>query len=368
MFTPPARSDKRVRLGVVGAGVIGKRHISTIVAEPRAQLVAIADPSAQAQEIAQAHGVDRFGDIAAMLASARPEGVIVATPTEHHGEAVLAALGAGVHVLVEKPIAATMQEANAIVGRSRETGVRVLVGHHRRYYPLMHRAVEIVQGGSLGALVAVSGQWTALKPAAYFSSDWRKRRAAGPVLTNLIHEMDTLRFICGEVTHVGAVIADSIRGHDKEETAAIVMRFENGACGTFLLSDVAPSPWAWEFATGENPLFPTSNQNTHRFSGTLAALEFPKLTLWHHDGAASGWNHPISSHDVAFENVDAFAEQCRHFCAVIRQREVPRIPAEDATRTLAATLAVFEAAQTGRVVAPEAGRLTSASVPPHVSR
>ena len=351
MSTPRDKSTGRVRLGVVGVGMIGARHVSAIAAESDAELVAIADPAPAAKAVAAAHGVECYSSAGAMLKATRPDGVVVATPTERHCDDVLAALEAGAHVLVEKPITATMQEANAIVARSRKVAREVLVGHHRRYYPVLHRAAEIVRDGSLGALVAVSGQWTVLKPEIYFAPDWRKTRAAGPVLTNLIHELDSLRFICGEVTHIGAMTANAVRGHDKEETAALVMRFENGALGTFLLSDATPSPWAWEFATGENPLFPAAHQNTHRFTGTLAALEFPRLALWRQDASATGWEHPISRHEVAFGNVDALTAQCRHFCAVVRRREPPRVPAEDAARTLAATLAVFDAAQKGTVVA-----------------
>ncbi len=351
MSTARTSAGQRVRLGVVGVGAIGQRHVCAIAAEPGAELVALADPAAAARDVAQVHGVECYPSAGAMLEAARPEGVVVATPTQRHCDDVLAALEAGAHVLVEKPISATRQEADAIVGRARQTGLHVLVGHHRRYYPLLHRAAEIVRSGSLGALVGVTGQWTVLKPDAYFEPHWRRKRAAGPVLTNLIHEVDSLRFICGEVTHVSAMTAKAVRGHEKEETAALLLRFDNGALGTFLLSDATPSPWAWEFATGENPLFPPSHQNTHRFTGTLAALEFPRLALWRHDGAATGWEHPIRRHEVTFRSVDAFTEQCRHFCAVIHGREQPRVPAEDAARTLAATLAVFDAAQNGTVVA-----------------
>lgn len=341
-----------VNLAVIGAGVIGKRHIAAIADTPSARLVAIADPDPGSASLAESHGVRWFGDTEAMLEAMKPDGVIVATPTEHHLAPVLAALDAGAHVLVEKPIAATIEEADRIIAKSAETGRHVLVGHHRRYYPLVEKARELVRDGALGRLVAVTGQWNVLKPASYFAPDWRRKREAGPLLTNLIHEMDSLRYICGEVVGVSAEISCDVLGYEKEDTAALVMRFENGALGSFMLSDQTPSPWAWEFATGENPAFPRSGQNAWRFMGDKAALDFPNLALWTHAAGESGWNYPMTQQAIDCDLGDAFAAQCRHFRAVIDGREEPRITARDATNTLRATLAVFEASESGKRVVP----------------
>lgn len=339
-----------VRLAVVGAGTIGRKHLQVIAEEPAATLVAIADPAAAARALADEYGVRHFTDAGSLLKETRPAGVIVATPTEHHLAPALAALDAGAHLLIEKPIAATLDEARQIAATARAAGRRVLVGHHRRYYALVHKAREIVQGGTLGQLVGVTGQWTALKAESYFAPAWRRGRLAGPVLTNLIHELDTLRYVCGEISSVAAETAGQVRGHEKEETAALTMRFADGALGSFLMSDAAPSPWTWEQATGENPAFPPAGRNVYRFMGSEAALEFPNLKIWRHRPGEESWNHTLESDEIALPLGDAFASQCAHFCAVIRGREEPRITAEDATGTLAATLAVFTAMESGRRV------------------
>ena len=338
----------RAKLAIVGAGVIGKRHMAAIAETPAAELVAIADPLPTAKTIAEENGIQWFAETEDMLAAVKPDGVIVATPTEHHLAPVLAAMDAGAHVLVEKPITPNLAQAEEIITRSATIRRHVLVGHHRRHYPVLHKARDLVQGGALGRLVAVCGQWTVKKPPAYFEPDWRRKRQAGPVLTNLIHEMDSLRFICGDVANISAETSCDILGYDKEDTAAFVIRFENGALGSFVLSDQTPSPWAWEFATGENPAFPRSAQNVCRFMGTEAALDFPNLTLWTDERGEPGWNHPMTARTIEIDLGDAFAAQCRHFCAVIKGDEAPRITALDAAKTLQATLAVFEAAEGGK--------------------
>lgn len=339
-----------VRLAIIGAGVIGKRHIEAIDGTTSAELIAIADPCSSAKETAAKAGVPWFPDIGTMLADSRPEGVIVAAPTEHHLDPCLAALDAGAHVLVEKPITATLSEAELIVAKSAQTGRHVLVGHHRRYYPQVHRAREIIRGGVLGNLVAVSGQWGVRKHEDYFAPDWRKNWQAGPILTNLIHEIDSLRYICGEIASICAETSNAVQNFEKEDAAALVMRFENGALGTFILSDRVCSPWAWEFATGENPAFPRSAQNAVRFMGTKASLDFPNLTLWRHENCRGSWNDKIAAEPLELELGDAFIRQIEHFGAVIRGMQQPRISAGDATRTLKATLAVYEAADEGRRV------------------
>jgi len=130
--------------------------------------------------------------------------------------------------------------------------------------------------------------------------------------------------------------------------AAVVLGFANGALGSFILSDQASSPWAWELGTGENPAFPPTGQNAIRFMGTEASLDFPNLTLWHHDGADANWNTPMTFEKFEQPFEDAYLLQCEHFARVIRGEEKPRINASDAEKTLRATLAVFEAAEQGQ--------------------
>jgi predicted dehydrogenase len=337
-----------VRLALIGAGRIGALHMKTIAGIDEATLVAVADTAPSVKALAEHHGAAFYDDYETLLAEIKPDGVIVATPTALHLAPALSALDHGAHLLIEKPITPTLDEAHQLTAKSTETGRHILVGHHRRHYPFVHRAREILREGGIGRLVGVNAQWTLRKADSYFAADWRQKRAAGPVLTNLIHEIDTLRYICGEIVSLSGETASFVRGHEKEETAALNLRFESGALGTILISDAAASPWAWEFAFNESPDFPPAYQNATRFVGDTASLEFPNLKLWRHEDTASGWNSPLQSEDRSCDAGDAYINQCRHFCRVIRGEDSPLISAEDATRTLAAALAVFDAAVSGK--------------------
>ena len=256
-------------IALIGAGSIGRRHIEAMSSVDEAVLVAIADPSPAASELGTTHGIPIFADAEQMLSEADIDAVIIATPTERHHADVMTVLRHRKTVLVEKPITATIDEAHEVTSFAATHGCHVLVGHQRRYYPCAERARDILQSGRIGKLIAVSGQWTTRKDDAYYEPDWRRDEAAGPILTNLIHEIDLLRFICGDIASVSAHVTHADQQFAKEDAVAISMGFANGAVGTFVLSDRTPSPWTWEMALGESVKFPRTGQNAIRFMLSL---------------------------------------------------------------------------------------------------
>ena len=210
------------RIALVGAGSIGRRHLAAIAATEAVELVAIVDPQPEAEALAARAGVPFFREIADMLRAVSPEGAIIATPTEAHLAPARTALENGCHILIEKPITATLDEAREIIALAKTHGRSVLVGHHRRYYPQVERARELIADGALGQVVAVSGQWCVRKHDDYYREDWRRRWQAGPILTNLVHEADYLCYILGPVVSVQAEVSHAVLGYEKEEAAAFI--------------------------------------------------------------------------------------------------------------------------------------------------
>ena len=337
-------------IALIGAGSIGRRHIEAMSSVDEAVLVAIADPSSAASELGTTHGIPIFADAEQMLSEADIDAVIIATPTERHHADVMTVLRQRKTVLVEKPITATIDEAREVTSFAVAQGCHVLVGHQRRYYPCAERARDILQSGRIGKLIAVSGQWTTRKDDAYYEPDWRRDEAAGPILTNLIHEIDLLRFICGDIASVSAHVTHADQQFAKEDAVAISMGFANGAVGTFVLSDRTPSPWTWEMALGESVKFPRTGQNAIRFMGTKGALEFPNLVLWTHDESDGDWQKEIHPQGIETAFIDAYIVQCRHLCAVANGTETPRIDALNGSKSLEATLAAAVAASDGKQI------------------
>lgn len=193
----------------------------------------------------------------------------------------------------------------------------------------------------------MTGQWTTKKDDDYYAPEWRRDVKAGPILTNLIHEFDLLRFICGDITSVSAELTRHDQNFDKEDAVAISLKFANQAVGTFFLSDRTPSPWTWEMALGESERFPKTGQNAIRFMGSKGALEFPNLVLWTYPEGTGDWRNETKPQPIETPFIDAYIAQCTHLCAVVRGEETPIIDAENGAKSLEATLAAATSAETG---------------------
>jgi len=341
----------KTQIALFGAGLIGRTHIDRITRSSNLALAAIADPTDAGKAMAQSLNVPWFADHIALLETIKPQGAVVATPNVLHIPQALDCLERGVAALVEKPVADTVAEAQLLVDAQVRTGVPVLVGHHRRYNPINRRAHQIVQDGKLGKLVTANVMATFLKPQPYFdAAAWRTTKGGGPILINLIHEIDMLRFICGEIVDVQAISSNAVRGFAVEDTAAAVFRFANGALGTVVLSDTATSPWCWDFCAAEQDQYPRQNVQSHFITGTHGSLSLPDLELWGYRGERS-WHAELTVEKTFVHKQDAYTLQLQHFAAVIAGTEAPICSALDGLRTLQATLAVSEAAESGRAVA-----------------
>jgi predicted dehydrogenase len=341
----------KMRIGVAGAGLIGRRHIELIEASADCVVAGIADPTMEAKAFAEAHKLPWYPDHRALLQRETPDGMIVASPNALHLAMAIDCVELGTPALVEKPVTDTVASAKRLLGAVRRTGVPVLVGHHRRHNPRIKAVRDSIANGQIGQLTAVVGLWLLQKPDDYFGVAWRREPGGGPILINLVHDIDNLRFICGEIAQVQALTSNRARGLDVEDTAALLLRFENGALGTVTVSDATPAPWSWELSSGENAAYPKQDQPCYLFAGTRGSLSVPNMELWSYPGD-SGWYAPLGRSEIAAASLDPVKEQLRHFLAVTARREAPLISVEDAMGTLAVVEAVMEAARTGERIAP----------------
>ena len=343
--------DGRVRIAVAGAGDIGRRHMAAIRENAECVLCGVADPTLNGAAAAGQFQVERFADTSDMIAALAPDAVIIATPNASHLDVARHCLERGVPALVEKPVADTVEAGYALANMADACGVPVLVGHHRRHNPLIRRARALIASGAIGDVVAVSATWLARKPDRYFDVRWRQEPGGGPILINLIHDIDNLRHLIGEIVTIQSVTSNARRGSAVEDTAAMVITFASGALGTIILSDTTPSPWSWELTAGE-----ATSYSYHRvpadcylIAGALGALGVPSLRVWRHEGIQS-WQSPLIEERIAFVEEDPLAAQLRHFVDVIRGRAAPLVSARDAVRTLQVALAVSEAGRTQSIV------------------
>ena len=338
---------KLVNLGLLGVGLIGKRHAEIILKYKDAKLVAVADPDPSAEKYAKEIGVSYFKSLSEMLSSSSLDGVIIATPNNLHVAHGIECIQKNIPSLIEKPLASTAQDAAIISKASEDSGVPVLVGHHRRYNPIIKAAKKIVDSGEIGDVRSFHANCWLFKPDEYFEeSVWRTKKGAGPVSVNLVHDIDLLRYICGEVVSVQAQTIKSRRGHENEDVASVLLRFDTDIVGTISVSDTIVSPWSWELTAKENPAYPPTSENCYLFGGDHGSLSVPDLTIWKNK-EKRGWWEPIHSSKHSIITTDPLMNQIDHFCSIIKGNNAPLVSAEEGLQNLKVLEGIYESAESG---------------------
>jgi predicted dehydrogenase len=343
----------KLEIAVAGAGTMGRQHMALVQAHPSCELAAIVDTAPSAAELAAHAAVPFHGSLAQLFAAKRPDAVILATPNAAHVPQALECIAAGIPALIEKPVADTVEAGMRLCDAAERAGARLLVGHHRRHSAIMTRAIEVVQSGALGALVAIHGSALFYKPDRYFDEGpWRRQTGGGPVLINMIHEIANLRALCGEIVAVQAVASNARRGFPVEDTVAIALRFASGALGTFLLSDNAAAAQSWEQTSGENPIYARyPDEDCYVVTGNRGSLGIPTMRLrTFGQDAERSWRTPMATRVLDVAQADPLVLQLDHFRAVVRGEATPLVSVRDALQNVRVAEAIGEAARTGRAV------------------
>jgi len=318
---------------VVGSGLIGARHAASVQAHPKARLVGVVDPDPARQTDPQSRYFSDMSEVQEHV-----DGAIIATPTHLHAEHASQAAHRGWDILIEKPVAGTLEQADQLDAVLQDTGVLALVGHHRRYHASIARLREVVQGCEIGTPVTANLIWAMRKHDSYFQGNWRTS-GGSPVMINLVHDIDLLRYIMGEIVDVVGLPGHSLRGSDRLESGSVVFQFASGATAAVSFADTAPSPWGFEAGTGENPHIATTGQEMWWITGTKGGVSFPSLTLW---TGAKDWSQAPQPQVQPIQTTVPFDRQLDHFLVVIYRLSVPLISVRDARQTLATTLQVEE--------------------------
>lgn len=327
---------------------MGRAHLDVLSRNPDFEVVGVADPTAAALAPLASAGLATYADHRQMLDHAKPDAVVIATPNSHHVPAAIDCVKRKVGVLIEKPVADSVESALELLQVLETSDAPVLVGHHRRHNPLLKKAAQHIAAGGIGRVVAVVGLWLRRKPDEYFKDLWKldPARGGGVLLINTIHDIDCLRMLCGDIESIQAMTSNSVRGLGVEDTAAISLRFTSGALGTVTVSDATTAPWCWEMTSQEDPRFATIPENCYIVCGTQGSLTVPTLETWTNE-PNGGRDAPLIRRRLYHLAADALTQQFIHFAAVMRGEQKPLVTAQDATQTLAATLAIRRSAARG---------------------
>ncbi|MCC6590030.1 MAG: Gfo/Idh/MocA family oxidoreductase [Bryobacterales bacterium] len=232
-------SVRGFRVGLVGCGeVCEHKHLPALCRVAGARVVAVADPNAdRARHVAGRYGIAHvYGDVTSLIEARVADVIGVLTPPSAHRESAVQAMQAGLPVLVEKPLALTIEDADELVETARATGAIALMGFHMRFHRLVRRAAQVVESGELGKLESIHTIWCSPRPDEGIPHWKRRRRDGGGSIVELgVHMFDMWRYLLrAEVDEVYAVARHGTRD---DESAVISARLSNGVLASAQLSE-----------------------------------------------------------------------------------------------------------------------------------
>jgi predicted dehydrogenase len=306
-----------LRAAVVGVGYLGAFHAEKYASEPGARLVAVVDHDLErAREIAARHGCEAHDDLAAILG--RVDCASVATPTATHAEVGIRLLEAGIDVLVEKPIAATLEEARRLVARAAELERILQVGHLERFNPALRAIGEILTRPRFL-------ECHRLAPFVDRGSD------VDVVLDLMIHDLDViLSIVRSPVARVEAVGVPVVT--PTVDIANARLRFENGTIANVTSSRVS-----------------LKRERKLRIfqEDTYISVDYDEklVRIIRRTGALSGGLPAIDVEERQLESGDALREEVRHFLAAVRSREQPLVSGREGLEAMEVAYRVRESAR-----------------------
>jgi UDP-N-acetyl-2-amino-2-deoxyglucuronate dehydrogenase len=351
-----------IRFGIVGPGKVAWLHAAALARIEGARLVAVAGRSEErTRALAAAHGARTDTSLTEMIHRGGVDAVIVCTPHPLHAEQAVAAARAGLHVLVEKPMALTPAECDRMIEAAGTARVVLSVVSQRRWYEAVRRVKAAIDGGAIGtprlALVEVLG-WRG--PEYYAMDDWRGTAAGegGGVLVNqAVHQLDLLRWFMGDPVEVDAW-TDNINhpGLEVEDTAVAIVRFANGGLATIVASNSQnPGLHAHVHVHGQNGA--SIGVETDRGSIFVAGVSSPTLArndLWTIPGEEAMPERWAIEDQAALDGVDLDSHyhelQLRDVIGAIRDGRPAAIDGRDGRGTVELFWAIYRASRTGRRV------------------
>lgn len=343
-----------MRTGLIGCGNIGKTHAAALASLPESEFVACCDSDeGRARALAAQHGVPRvYTDPVEMLRGGAVEAVCVCTPHPSHAPLVVAAAEAGVHVLCEKPMTVSLVEADRMIAAARRAGIRFGVIFQRRFWPAAQRLHAAVAAGKLGAPTLAECSARLWRPESYFAADpWRGKWATeggGVLMNQAVHVLDLFQWFmqpAGPVVEIVGRYAKLAHGDyiDVEDTAVATVVFASGALGTI------------QAATTINPAF-GFRVAVYGASGASASVwELPEGV----EGVNDLWTVPGEEEYLAVweEGVAKrpgfpgfHALQIQEFLQAVAAGRDPAVTGEEARKSLAMILAIYESSRTSQPV------------------
>lgn len=336
----------KVKIGVIGCGSIAQhRHLPEYKMNEQVELVAVCDINTErANSVAQQYGVKAYTNYEELLASGTVEAVSVCTPNYLHAPISVAALNSGVHVLCEKPMATSEEEAKAMIEAAKTNGKKLMIGHNQRFVASHQKARELIEKGEIGKIYSFRTAFGHGGPEGWSvdgKNSWffKKDEAFIGAMGDLgVHKTDMLRYILNEeIVEVGAFVESNAKDFaNVDDNAVCVLKTESGIIGTLAAS------WAYNgkednstIVYGEKGILRLEDDPTYSLVAQYATGEVVNYELGKIQSNDEGGQ---SNSHVIEQFVDAVAED----------KESP-VPGEEGLKSLAVILAALKSSQTKQI-------------------
>lgn len=340
---------EQLRFGLIGCGRVAPRHAESVDALPDARLVAVADVrESRAAHFAQHYGADMLTDYRALLARPDVDVVSICTPSGLHAQMAIDALQAGKHVIVEKPIALSLADADRMIATAAATGRKLCVVLQNRYNPPMQDLRRIVDKGRLGRLLLGNATVRWYRPQEYYEDEWHGTWAmdGGALMNQSIHHIDALQWFMGRPESVFAFTGTLAHRMEAEDTGVAVIRFAGGALGS---------------VEGSTITYPENIEGSLAVFGELGSAKIGGTALnrkvvWKVAGELEREREILMRDQVDPPSIYGTSHQkvIADMIEAIREDRAPKTHGAEARKSLALVLAIYESARTGQPVTMQA--------------
>ena len=331
-----------IKAAVIGVGAMGRNHARVYNELPDVRLVAVADPDAEsARSVAIREGIHSYSDYLELLEKERPVVVSIAVPTALHGEVSLAVLDAGAHILVEKPIASSLDEGWRIIHRAGELKRKLMVGHIVRFNPAIKALKEKISQGEAGRIFQISCRRVGPFPA--------RIRDVGVVIDLAPHDLDLMRFLTGS-DPIRLYAETEQRIHtDHEDLLLGLLRFPEGITGTLEINWLTPTKVREVLVLAERGLYRVDDltQDLYFYENAQAEqMAWPTLQNLKGVSEGSMTRYAIQRYEPLKAELQAFIR------SVLDDTPVP-IGGSDGLAALSLALGLVESGQRHKVIEVE---------------
>ncbi|WP_445488738.1 Gfo/Idh/MocA family protein [Niallia sp. 03133] len=336
-----------LKIAVIGCGSIAKyRHIPEYNTNKNVEIVAVCDiVSERAEEMAAKYGAKAFTDYKEVLALGEIDAISVCLPNYLHAPVSIDGLNAGKHVLCEKPMATSKEEAEAMIEAAKTNGKLLMIGHNQRFVSSHQKAKAIIESGKLGKVYSFKTTfghggpegWSADGKASWF---FKKEKAFIGAMGDLgVHKADLMRYLLGEFSEVGAFIESNAKENsDVDDNAVCILRTESGVIGTLAAS------WAYVAGAGDNSTI------IYGENGTLRLEDDPQYSLIEEYRNGEVIKHQLDKIQTNEEAGQTTSHVINHFVESILDNKQPLITGEEGMKSLQVILGAIQSHETKQIV------------------